>query len=234
MKPLSKHWFTSAPIDFEHKQYVLLDFIQSIREDFASDVLYPWLSEVQKQHADLTAFQHDRKEILERFKKIKRFDFERMEFEYEYDLDYMDKDFREITSIIEFSIPKFDHWLLKGQHLFDVVKSQMTWKTIGIVPEYKDEGYFILHINEQDLLIYRFKLEKIILENENYFGITTEEIDRFRSRLQGYEDIKIDLMKRYDLPCPYTISIQTKSYPLKETLMPIVKRMGLQMIKNGF
>jgi len=235
MKSLQQFWFASAPIDLEHKQYVLMDFLQSVKDDFTLDVLYPWLSEVQKQYADLTKFKFERDEMLERFKKIKRINLEKMKLEYEYDTSWITKDFEEVHNIIEFSIPHLETWMKKGQHFYDNISNQMKWETIGLIPEYKDEGYFILHIDSRDIFIYRFKIENIILESDNYFGITTELIDFFNSRFKTYEDLKRDLIKKHkDLPVPYTVSVQTKFYPMKETLMPIVKRNGLVWVKNGY
>jgi hypothetical protein len=235
MKPLQKFWFASAPIDLEMKQYILLDFLQSVREDFTLDVLYPWLSEVQKQHADLTAFNQEKKELQEKFKKIKKFNKETLSTEYEYDNSWITKDFEEVSNIVEFSTPKLYHWLLKGTNLFDTISRQMKWNVVGLIPAYKDEGYFILHINDKDIFVYRFKVKKIIFEDENFFGITTDLVDSTRSSLKNYEDLKHDLMKRFDdLSCPYTLSIQSRSYPLADTLLPVLKRNGLTKIKNGF
>ena len=234
MKPLQKFWFASAPIDLEHKQYILLDFLQSVNDDFTLDVLYPWLSEVQKQYADLSAFKHERDEMREKFRRIKKFNYDTMDLEYEYDNSWVTRDFAEVASIVEFSMPKLEQWMNKGNNLFDSVSSQMCWEVIGLTPKYKDEGYFIIHVNEKDLFVYRFKIEKIIFDEENFFGISTDLVDSLKSRLKNYEDIKHDLMKRYDLPFPLTISIQTKSYPLKETILPVVKRLGLTKIKNSF
>ena len=233
-KKLDKFWFTSSPIDLEHKQYILLDFLQSVREDFTLDVLYPWLSEVQKQHADLTAFNHEKHELQEKFKKVKKFNFETYEIEYEYDNSWITKDFAEVSNIVEFSTPKLLHWLKKGTGLFDEISSQMRWDIVGLSPLYKDEGYFILHLDDTEILIYRFTIKHIFLEEENFFGITTDLVDSLKSKLKNYEDLKHSLIKRFqDLPVPYTISVQSKSYPLGETLLPVLKRNGLTKIKNS-
>ena len=234
MKPLQKFWFTLSPIDLEHKQYILLDFLQSVKEDFTLDVLYPWLSEVQKQHADLAAFNHEKNELQEKFKKFKKFNFETYAAEYEYDNSWITRDFQEVANIVEFSMPKLNDWLLKGTDMFDTVSNQLRWDIVGLAPLYKDEGYFILHINDSDIFVYRFTIKKIILDEENFFGITMDLVDSMRSRLKNYEDLKKDLIKKFDdLSFPYTISIQSRSYPLADTLLPVLKRNGLTKIKNS-
>lgn len=234
MKLLQKFWYASAPIDLEHKQYILLDFLQSVKDDFTLDVLYPWLSEVQKQYADLVALKHDREEMMNRFKKIKRFNFETMDLEYEYDRSWITKDFEEVNKIVDYSVPMFKEWMEKGQKFFDDVSSQMEWNIVGIVPSYKEEGYFFLHVDGKELFVYRFKLEKIIQDTENYIGLTTEMVDYVKTGLSNYESIKHDLMKRFDLSFPFTLSIKTKSFPMRETLLPVMKRNGIIKIKNNF
>jgi len=205
-----------------------------VREDFTLDVLYPWLTELQKQYADLKAFKHEREGMMDRFKKIKRFNVETMDFEYEYDSTWETNEFKEVNNIVDYSIPMVTQWMLKGQNLFDSVSNQMKWEVVGIVPEYRDEGYFIMHVGDSDIFVYRFKVEKIIMEDENFFGMSTYLVDLINSRMKSYENLKHELIRKYsDLPVPYTISIQSKVYPLMDTLLPIVKRNGLVKIKNG-
>jgi hypothetical protein len=157
-----------------------------------------------------------------------------MDLEYEYDRSWITKDFEEVNSIVDFSIPKLQEWMEKGQKLFDDVSSQMVWNVVGIVPNYKDEGYFFLHVDGKELFVYRFKVEKIIQETDNYIEITTEMVDSMKTSLNSYENLKHDLMKKYDLSFPLTFSIQTKRFPMKETLLPIMKRNGIIKIKNKF
>ena len=35
MKTLPEYWFVESPIDREHKQYILWDFLKEVKEDFS-------------------------------------------------------------------------------------------------------------------------------------------------------------------------------------------------------
>ena len=83
MKSLSKFWFSTAPIDFEHKQYVLLDFLQSVDEQFSTSKIYPALSALSEQVCVLNAFKDGRDSLNDRLKNLKSFNWNTMELEYE-------------------------------------------------------------------------------------------------------------------------------------------------------
>lgn len=234
MKRLEKNWFCSNPIDLEQKQYILLDFLQSVQLDFSMNMLFPTISEIQSHVVDLSTFRHSQSELRDKFKKIKKLNFYTMEMEYEYDDSWITKDLKEVHRIVEYSIPELNKWSIKGKRLFDEVSSTMRWEAVGLIPSYKDEGYFIIHLAEREIFVYRFKLEKIVYEDEKYIGITTDLIDSIKSRLKNYEDLKLGMIKKFqDLPFPFTLSINTGDYPLDEAILPIIKREGLIKIKNG-
>ena len=48
MKNLSTIWFIKEPIDIEHKEYVLLDYLKSISKNINSKNCYPILRAVSK------------------------------------------------------------------------------------------------------------------------------------------------------------------------------------------
>lgn len=235
MKKLDKNWFCSHPIDLEQKQYILLDFLQGIQNDLSLEVLYPWMSEVHYHLTDLSEFTQKQAELKEKFKRIKKLNFQTLEMEYEYDDSWITKDLLEIHQIVEYSLPELKKWWANGKRLFDSVSKSMKWEVVGLTPIYKDEGYFIIHVQQKELFVYRFSVERIILNDENYFGITTKLVDSIKSGLRNYEDLKHSMIRTFqDLPLPYTLSIETKDYPLDETILPIVKREGLTRIKNSF
>jgi hypothetical protein len=54
-------WFLKKPIDFEHKKYVLLDFLKKVDEDFSFGKIYPSFTEVAFQMASVQNFLRNRK-----------------------------------------------------------------------------------------------------------------------------------------------------------------------------
>lgn len=46
MLKLSNNWFLEDPLDIEHKQYILLSYLNNIRKEFKDNKLYPFLAEL--------------------------------------------------------------------------------------------------------------------------------------------------------------------------------------------
>ena len=54
MKDLKVTWFLHHPIDSEHKQYVLLDFLKSVNEDIQKDNIYLPIKKIFSMIRELT------------------------------------------------------------------------------------------------------------------------------------------------------------------------------------
>ena len=57
---LSMTWYLEHPIDFEYKNYILLDYIQSIDKSYKVHQLSPYLLYTEKLIADLKDFESKR------------------------------------------------------------------------------------------------------------------------------------------------------------------------------
>ena len=95
-------WYTESPIDFEHKQYVLLSYLQIVDSSFIQKKLSPHFLHMEKMVVDMLKFQQS----FELMKK--RFDKERYIFFDDNPKLINEKNIlvEEINEIIEFSIPQ--------------------------------------------------------------------------------------------------------------------------------
>jgi hypothetical protein len=57
MKNIKKTWFLSHPIDQEHKQYILLDFLQSINKDIKENEIYYSIKKIFSLTKELSLFK---------------------------------------------------------------------------------------------------------------------------------------------------------------------------------
>lgn len=57
MKKIKKTWFLSHPIDQEHKQYLLLDFLQSINKDIKENEIYYSVKKIFSVTKELSLFK---------------------------------------------------------------------------------------------------------------------------------------------------------------------------------
>ena len=111
MKKLSADWLTEGLIDFEYKQYVLLAYLQAVKESYNENKLYPFMADLVFHYKNLVELKENKKAVSDGFpKKISRVDFENFTLAYEKMLgesEYLE----EIESIVDFAIPKINHHL---------------------------------------------------------------------------------------------------------------------------
>ena len=65
MENLSKNWFVEGWIDFEYKKYILLAYLQKIKNSFDQVELYPHLSNVIQHYEDLLRYNNQQQNITE-------------------------------------------------------------------------------------------------------------------------------------------------------------------------
>ena len=95
-------WYIESPIDFEHKQYVLLSYLQIVDGSFIDKKLSPHLLHMERMINEMTNFRKS-------FSNMKmRFDKERyMFFEDNSKLDGEKNELlEELIEIVDFSLPQ--------------------------------------------------------------------------------------------------------------------------------
>jgi hypothetical protein len=102
MKNISPIWFIKDPIDPEHKEYVLLDYLKSISKNLNSDNCYSTLRSVSKIIKSLNEFKDNKKissRVLSQIKQDERDYVEKFIFD-----DLADSDKNTIIDIVESSL----------------------------------------------------------------------------------------------------------------------------------
>ncbi len=104
-------WYIESPIDFEHKQYVLLSYLQTVDGSFMNKRLSPHLLHMERMINEMLNFQGSLKDIKKRFDKERYIFFEdnrKLEGENNHLVE-------EIREIIEFSLPQVETRIKLGQ-----------------------------------------------------------------------------------------------------------------------
>ncbi len=228
MEQLTPNWFTQGVIDFEHKKYVLLAYLQHISKQFDESKLYPFLSDLIFHYQNLIALRSNQQEVQDKMpKKLRKLDFEQFRLEYEKIMD--DDDYMlEIRSILNFAIPKIMNSLKEGKNIYEYVEDKIAIEPIGIVPLNKNFGYMILNNGQsREAKVYEYELSVYENFNEKYRSLRTHFINSYTKKFtQTYENIKIDLIRTHKkLPNPATYLVNSPvQFPLVETFLPIAKR----------
>ena len=109
-------WYFESPIDFEHKNYLLLDYLSKVDNSFSEHKLSPYLLWTEKLIKDLSNFRTD---LLLFNKSLKR---DIIGFDWINGIKYSDienpKELEEIYDIISYSKPILEAKVKIGYILF--------------------------------------------------------------------------------------------------------------------
>jgi hypothetical protein len=126
-------------------------------------------------------------------------------------------------------LPYIEEAIDEGIILFDFVDENISLDQVGVLPIYKDEGYFMVTDNTAfELQVHRYESTLFSSGNENYRSLKTEFVKSERQVIirRSPESIKHELIKeRKDLPNPATFLFDSElDFPFAETIFPVVKR----------
>lgn len=235
-KKLSDNWITENHIDFEYKKYLLLAYLQHVSERFEETCLYPALSELVKHYRNVVTLRDQKNNLFDSFPEaLSGTDFQQFKLVYEK-LSQDDQLMQEIGEIINFSIPRFQHYLSEGKKIYDFIESRLNIYPVGIVPLHTDAGYFFIRNGDQpETLVFEYQISIFDQPHERYRAIAVQYITAIaRSLRNSYENIKQDLiLYKRELPNPATYVIESElTLPVNETLLPLAKRSLVKYLQS--
>ena len=152
-KYLSPVWFVEKQIDFEYQKYILLDYVQHIKKSFDDLKLYPWLLDLKFHIQNLESYRTTKKLIEDRIKDLRGFDFEKMTLLY--DIPDQSVDFDTVNKIVEYAEKKLNNVHKIGREIWQEVNGNIYLNYVGIIPEYKKEGFVIINKLNEVLYVYK-------------------------------------------------------------------------------
>jgi hypothetical protein len=142
----------------------------------------------------------------------------------------------QLEEIVEYALPKMNDTLKLGKEIYEQVEAKLKIEPIGIMPLYVDEGYLLMELgNNKQTDVYQYKVSKFSYSGEGYKSVYLEFLESIRRGIgDTFEGIKLHLIRAYKaLPNPATFLINSEQqFPVKETLMPITKRLVLQTVSS--
>lgn len=234
MEVLEENWLTKGLMDFEYKKYILLAYLQKVKENFEGLKLYPFLSDLAFHYKNLVELKANKSVIFQKFpKEISKAEFKKLKLHYK-ELIQDDEVMSLIEEILSFAEPRMKGLMDEGKGIYENIEESVSIETIGISPLYDQEGYFF--INQpylEEAKIFQYRITVFEQANEKYRGINTSFIKNVRKKLNNsFEQIKLELVStRKVLPNPATFLINVGVIcPFEETIMPIAKRLLVKHI----
>ena len=237
MKSLSTNWFIEGSIDFEHKEYILLSYLQQINQHFHANKLYPDLNDLVFHYNNLKQFKENKLMLQQAFpRRLTQADIEAVKITYEK----MVKDdtlMLEIEQIISYALAKMDPALQEGREIYEFVESHLNIEVVGVMPLYPYQGYMLLRNgDEQSTRVYEYQVTIFESKDEKYRGVNTSFLKSYTKRfIHTPEAIRTDLIyTRKDLSNPAVYHIESDiSFPLEQTLLPLAKQCLIKSISRA-
>lgn len=142
MKDIKVTWFLNQPIDSEHKQYLLLDFLKSVNKEIEKDNIYYPIKKIFTMIKDLRVMEVvlDGKEFsVETLGKRERIIVE----EY-LSLNLSDEEKVELKEIVEVALGCLYRYAELGANLWKNVEKRITTFNFSGEAQSKDFGVLIL------------------------------------------------------------------------------------------
>ncbi len=228
MNRLPADWLTKDLIDFEYKKYVLLAYLQSVKQNFQNRKLFPDLQDLQVHYKASGELVHQKKILKALFPKdvlgVDTSSFQLLFKEMENDLDVL----KEIEEILQFALPQFEKALEAGEELQDEVNQFLEISPVGILPLEKKEGYILVYEHvAKNTSIFRYQVSLFESMQSRYPRLNTTYLSSEPFSLsQTFTSIKRNLIQKYkELPNPATVLVEVrKSFPLRESVLPLAQK----------
>ncbi|WP_158994361.1 hypothetical protein [Mucilaginibacter sp. L196] len=228
MNSLGLNWFIEGSLDFEHKKYVLLNYLQEINRHFDKSKLYPNLTDLVFHYNNLLDFKQHKTTLQQAFpRRLTKADIEAVKLTYKKIVED-DSSMQEIERIITYALKKMDPAIQIGKEIYDFVESRLNIDPVGLVPLLPYSGYFSLRNgSDRTNWIYEYQLSIFENKDDQYRGINVQFVDTYEQSISNTpESIKLNLInQRRHLPNPAVFYVQSDiSFPLEQTLLPVAKR----------
>jgi len=229
--------FTNVQDDLEKRQYVILGALKKISEQFQFYKIYPHLSrliELRRILKEVIAGIYD---LRSKFpKQISKIDWVNRVIEHEV-IFTSGTDISSVEDLIEWALPRIENVIEEGVAIYEFVESELTVEQVGILPEYKDEGYLFVPDNQKKSLnLFRFEVSIFQSTHDQYRALKTQflkYLEQDRIKLSP-GSVKLDLIREEsELPNPATYAFNTElDFPFETTIFPVAKRRLMHILNH--
>lgn len=234
---LSIDLFTKSQDDVEKRQYVILAGLKKISKEFQYYKIYPSLNELIELHKTLKDVMKRLADLRGTFpKRIEKIDWVNRTIEHE--VVFVDgTDLSAVDDLISWALPHIEWVIAEGIAIHEYVENKLSVEHVGILPHYRDEGYFFVPDNvEKKLNVFRFEASIFQSSDDPYRTLRTKYL-RSISQLGAQiapGSIKLQLIREEkELPNPATYTVETQlTFPFEEAIMPVAKRKLIQVISQ--
>jgi hypothetical protein len=235
-------WLFQEPIDLEHKQYILLDYLQKLDKNLNNLKLYPQFQEISLHLASINLLI-EKGQYLTLGRQLKDPDDEILISDLiPVDCPLLTKEeILEVYNVCKYSTENLRDYFNHAKAIWDIVNDTVSIEVVqnpkNIEPkqglfflDYKEKTYlyeFIIKQIKKDSLETKCQIKKICECPKGEFNEKLKDIKKPLIKNLQDEEVHGKLIV-------FTVN-HNNSYPLKETLLPIAKRKIMNyMIQSKF
>lgn len=229
MQQLTLNSFFSATADHEANEYRILQLLRGYYDEFYHNRLYPHLAHLVELVAQLEVLLSEQADLQSKLpQSIKKIDLKNKKIEFESaHLD--DANSENVFELIRRALPHVKQVIEEGCQIFDFVEENLTIEQVGILPVYREEGYYFVPEHRVDRLhLFRYEVALFSSDKERFRTLKTKTLGSLghEALLRTPASIKLELIEQnQDLPNPATFMCETDlEFPFDETILPIAKR----------
>lgn len=161
---LEPTWFAEKPLDFEHKKWILLAYIQNIHNNFQNKILFPYLDDIRYHISNLEKWKTTRELYIK--KSLKGIDWENLTLLY--DLPENTPEMEELNKIVDWSYIRLQKIEKIGKILWYEIENSMEIKYHGIWINPEKEGSMLVQ-TPINLTEWCYKISPIISDYQISF-----------------------------------------------------------------
>lgn len=209
-------------VDLEYNQYLLLYQEKQAEQAMKQRALFPVYHQISEQVQELEKIAHS-------YENMKPFVVKEQEH----------AEIQDLLVCVKHSLDRLTFWKNQMEKLQEKIYAQMIAAPVGIIPEYKKEGFLFIHdqqIKEQHLFYYS---AHIIKQQEcRYADFYTQHLESFYGLAPQFKAslLKQEIIKRYSkqiaAPLFFVVALQ-EHIPVFETALPLSKQMVLQWTQSN-
>jgi hypothetical protein len=234
---LTLNLFTKVQDDYEKRQYIILAELKKISEEFQYYKVYPHLSRLVELRNTLQDVIARLSDLRSKFpKRVSKIDWVNRTIEHE--VVFVDgTDLSAVEKLINWALPQIERVIHEGVAIHEYVEQELTVEHVGILPNYRDEGYFFVPDNRhKKLKLFRFELSIFKSSEDEYRSLKTRFLKALKQGVVQLSpgSIKLDLIREEkELPNPATYAFDTSlDFPFDQTILPVAKRKLMLAISN--
>jgi len=230
METLNLSTFIKAADDVELSKYEVLSILSKYSEALHKNKLYPALAELISIKNELELLVEQMSLFDAEFVLNLNFADFTDELPSPDPIDYDEDSLQQVSDFISWALPEIKTAIDEGKAIFDFTDENITLHEIGIMPLYKNEGYFFIPDVKHDLMkIYRFEMSLFSTKENPLRTLKSKLVDLISLQApeaQSPYELKHILLKKFtSLPNPACYSFETSiDFPFVETILPVAKR----------